>query len=783
MSSSLSEDEFHRMQMQLLELRTTNYELDGQCKKQDRELQSFKEKIESLDKELQKANKAIQKSKKAKEVELLIQENDQLQRKLHSQEEEFRLQNQTLMQELSTVIAANENHEKEIAALKENRPLEDSGKQNDLVELESQIRRLQAENSALQKKCSADSENKGDGDDERDGTGNSLDVNELSLSLATEKEEKKLLQEQLTSIEKTLKEKIKNLEDDVEKSGDKLKKKQESYLQLHAEKESVFTELSKKSEELQAARERDQKYYTDQISKVQQELEKSKKSLQEFEAEANKQRTQSEQTIASLQQQVSAANIVESQHVKEQTDRLQQQLQQLQAQVLSLTQTRDDLTVQLQASKTAQQETSDQLLAVQKERDKSIEDWQEVNKVAEKRKTMLDELANTYQRDNAGYQEKLRALQEENDAHVQAIREAAEGEKTRNMELDKIKRELEEVKKDKQSLEEARSWLERRLTETEESLQNHISETEKQIKQLKSEHEEMVESLTTEHAQKIESTSNEHKAKIQEHCDKEESLRQELEASQGEVSKLKQEIKDGSEEKKLHEKKGQTMLKDLKRQLVSERRRAEKLQDRLQEVLSETRNNKSVEDLLASNDGNESLDRSSLSSWSAANSTVRDNSILSSPQSPDKSLGADSIELDQEHSELLARITDIQQEKWNLEEKVRHLETSNAAMAEDLIQKSQIIQHYVMEQRRETKQPVQEDKLTLKKVIDLVNKHEDQNLKEMNRKLQNMLEETLTKNMHLQENLEMMSQEIVRLSKLQPDSRSSDQSGAGATGS
>ena len=59
---------------------------------------------------------------------------------------------------LKQVIAANENHEKEIAALKENRPLEDSGKQNDLVELESQIRRLQAENSALQKKCSGQSE-------------------------------------------------------------------------------------------------------------------------------------------------------------------------------------------------------------------------------------------------------------------------------------------------------------------------------------------------------------------------------------------------------------------------------------------------------------------------------------------------------------------------------------------------------------------------------------------------------------------------------------------------
>ena len=37
-------------------------------------------------------------------MELLIQENDALQRKLQSQEDEFRLQNETLMQELSHVI-------------------------------------------------------------------------------------------------------------------------------------------------------------------------------------------------------------------------------------------------------------------------------------------------------------------------------------------------------------------------------------------------------------------------------------------------------------------------------------------------------------------------------------------------------------------------------------------------------------------------------------------------------------------------------------------------------
>ncbi|KAF3861013.1 hypothetical protein F7725_001268 [Dissostichus mawsoni] len=45
----------------------------------------------------------------------------------------------------------------------------------------------------------------------------------------------------------------------------------------------------------------------------------------------------------------------------------------------------------------------------------------------------------------------------------------------------------------------------------------------------------------------------------------------------------------------------------------------------------------------------------------------------------------------------------------------------------------------------------------------------DENLREMNKKLQNMLEEQLTKNMHLQKDLELLSQELVRLSKENAD--------------
>ena len=53
----------------------------------------------------------------------------------------------------------------------------------------------------------------------------------------------------------------------------------------------------------------------------------------------------------------------------------------------------------------------------------------------------------------------------------------------------------------------------------------------------------------------------------------------------------------------------------------------------------------------------------------------------------------------------------------------------------------------------------------LKKVMDLLVHPDAETRKEM-QKMQNILEETLTKNMHLQKDLENLSQEVVRLSKM-----------------
>ena len=62
-------------------------------------------KLDSLEKEYQKAQRALDKSRKAKDVEMLFAENDALQNKLISQEEQFREQNQALLQELANVCS------------------------------------------------------------------------------------------------------------------------------------------------------------------------------------------------------------------------------------------------------------------------------------------------------------------------------------------------------------------------------------------------------------------------------------------------------------------------------------------------------------------------------------------------------------------------------------------------------------------------------------------------------------------------------------------------------
>nr|KAF6492177.1 GRIP1 associated protein 1 [Molossus molossus] len=59
MAQALSEEEFQRMQAQLLELRTNNYQLSDELRKNGVELTSLRQKVAYLDKEFNKAQKVV----------------------------------------------------------------------------------------------------------------------------------------------------------------------------------------------------------------------------------------------------------------------------------------------------------------------------------------------------------------------------------------------------------------------------------------------------------------------------------------------------------------------------------------------------------------------------------------------------------------------------------------------------------------------------------------------------------------------------------------------------
>ena len=112
-----------------------------------------------LQQELARAQKTIEKSKKISEVQRVLQDNESLQRKLISQEEEFRLQNQTLMTELNLVVSQNDKLELQLAECKQESERkshnnveeeeEDEGKEGaageKIAELEREVDRLRKE--------------------------------------------------------------------------------------------------------------------------------------------------------------------------------------------------------------------------------------------------------------------------------------------------------------------------------------------------------------------------------------------------------------------------------------------------------------------------------------------------------------------------------------------------------------------------------------------------------------------------------------------------------------
>ncbi|KAM3847266.1 GRIP1-associated protein 1 isoform 4-T5 [Vipera latastei] len=854
MAQALSEEEFERMQAQLLELRTQNYQLSDELRKNTAELNGLRQRVAYLDKEFAKAQKALNKSKKAQEVDALLSENEMLQGKLHSQEDDFRLQNSTLMQELSKLCSQLEQLEKDNQILQEGKTAVAGEGSFPASSVDGELLRLQAENSALQKNMAAlqeryekevarQAENrgggKGDGSldscptvpettseqpalDGSDGSGaiSQQFLSEVELKLQTEREEKILLKEQLQNLEASKTAETSRLQQELSKLVEKLKKKQESFVRLQTEKEALYNDSRTKIEEIQQRKEEELKSLQVRNQKLQQELQTTNQGFLELKDQLQSCQKENELALQNLQDQIQTSKTQEMNLMREQVAALGDELQQRQNEKEVLAAQWDDLNTQLQESLRGNARLMEQVQELGQEKERLLQELDEVRKccacafqTAEKRKAMLDEMAIETQQEKgrhkeelsnlrlqhekellavrARYERELRELHEHKKRQEDELRGQLKEEKARSQELESMQQTVEELRLQIQSMDGTKGWFERRLKEAEESIEKHQQEHMEALRICKEQHaadlqlkDQEVEA-TKEKLREIEKARNEH---------------------MDTVNRLKQEVKDTVDGQRILEKKGSAALKDLKRQLHLERKRADKLQERLQEILTNSKSRTGIEDLvladISSPSRTQTGDSSSISSFSyreimkEGSGAGSNKSTTGSPQSQSQPPRPADLS-DEEISELFQRLAEVQQEKWLLEEKVKHLEVSSASMAEDLCRKSAIIETYVMDSRIGENCSLQEgasleatrnlrlkekggvdaeskdvsgahgqvDRSSLSSVLRDLVKPGDENLREMNKKLQNMLEEQLTKNMHLQKDLEVLSQEIVRLSK------------------
>ncbi|KAK9514693.1 hypothetical protein VZT92_025389 [Zoarces viviparus] len=862
MSQALSEEEFHRMQAQLLELRTQNYQLSDDVRKNSSELNVLRQKNVVLEKDFIKAQKALNKSKKAQEVEALLGENEMLQSKLHSQEEDFRLQNSTLMTELSKLCTQIEQLEQENQGLKEGGGASSSNSASSPVD--GELLRLQAENSALQKKMkvlqerydksnqSVTTETGGsagangvsdvtgrgaepaaEGANERlEQTEAQLELSgkqlhEMEMKLNTEQEEKRLLRERVHTLEASKQAEITKLQEEITKLSDRLKKKQESFQRLQGEKEALYNDSRTKIDEINQRKEEELKATNIRIHKLQSDVVAANQTTAELREQLQSKEKEHELALHTLKDQVANQSAISQEQVdnilqendalrtnlaaleqiqtvktqemnllREQQEALTLELQQRRAEQENMLAQRDDLDSQLQESSFANRKLLEQLTEEGQEKEKLLRDLEEAKKTAEKRKTMLDDLAMQLNQEKsdqkealsdlklqhekevlgvrARYEKELRGLHEEKNRSEEEIRQQLREEKARTKELEGLQQRLEELQAQVQSMEGTKGWFERRLKEAEEKIEKNSLE-----------HQEEIERLKREHTLQIEEKQRETEGVKQQLVE----VEKQKDGHNDSIEKLKQEIKDTVDGQRILEKKGSAALKDLKRQLQLERKRGDKLQERLQEILTNSKTRTGLEELVLSEINSPSRTQQTGDSSSVSSFSYRDMIKEAQPTNQNKSGGGSPqsqrpAELsDDEVGELFQRLAEVQQEKWMLEEKVKHLEVSCSSMAEDICRKSSIIETYVMDSRIDVSGSAvgghggsQGERGGLGSVLRDLVKPGDENLREMNKKLQNMLEEQLTKNMHLQKDLEVLSQELVRLSK-------ESSSGGGATGS
>jgi len=801
MSSQLSDLDFQRLQENLLELKTRNYTLEDQGRKQRSALGDATARVTVLQQELTKAKKVIDKSKKITEVQKILNDNDNLQRKLMSQEDDFRLQNQTLLTELTILVTANEKLEKEASKINspdtESKNKDQLGYLNQVADLKDKLKIYEEEEEKSNRKVTdleeelselrkheldqiTDEFSMGDSNitdkQLKDLEKKVSDIEDLKIEIEGEKLEKKLAKqhnEELKNQVNKIKTENQLLKEEVASLEDKIKKKQTTLKDVQSEKEKLMETHELKTEEINQKHLEQVKNISDQNQRLQTQINNSQASLSEVKENFLRE-------TCSLNEQIKTLEDTCKKFSEEDFKELDAKNMCLKNEVEKVEIKKERISINLEKLKLDFEKLSIDYTIYKSEAEKKTklndtlsEELETLKKVSEKRKLLIDEMAieiqqkiDEQQQSTSQYNLSINQMSEQKSQEILHLELQIQGLQDKINDLEVWPQKYQDMLEKVENLTDEKKELEQELNDKcKQSLEDNQKNT-KTVIDLKNSFSIENDKLSNEFEKKTKDFDLQLELVNVQKCEFEEN-----------VAKLKQDIKDGLEDRKISEKKGHSLIKDLKRQLQNEKNRNEKLQEKMKECFETSSN-------LSEPSRELEADRTSVSSWSLMSGqndrdTSTPNPLSSSPFTSSNGLVEESAQnLNQENEALLARLAKLQEEKWSLEERLTMLEQSGAGMADEIVAKTKLIQKYCMEAggRRGSAIPNRSlpttpsgDKMRnfvdkLDKFVHLDSQKEAHTQEVSN--MQKMLEETLTKNMHLQQDLDNMSQELVRLSKL-----------------
>ncbi|CAG0883181.1 unnamed protein product [Darwinula stevensoni] len=599
-------------------------------------LQALRKQVDLTHAELSRAQKTIQRSKKIKDVETLTEENYLLQEKLHSLEEDFRAQNDALLQELSKIVKANEELEKQVK--KEDgvemklgsHHVEDKKVDQILQQVDLHLKRFEEnldDGIHEQEESSIPKEEEGH-------TGRVPgDVHQLSALVVQLKQSMRERQEMEGDIGafRLAAEQAEHHRTELE---GRLRRKQEAFLLLQKEKDYFHHESRNRLEE----KEKEIVQLKGMCERLQNQLSSKLATLaeQNRKLEGIKDHEVMEEQVRDLE----AKRLMQESHLQEAEERnasMKKALEEKESQLKS------------------QQAELEQLT---EERDRAILDSKDfqtqvsrLSSLAEKRKQLMDEMAKEMQKMREDAVAERNHLQD-NVHHLEECLRSSQEEKT----------QMERWREDCKTMEELQGEMKTEM----EKMKIKLEDVHKEYDHLVSLHAIEKKRLEEEHLQKISGLTEEYEREIN-------SLKMELEMGSVEreelgerVKELQAQLGDGHEALRIQEKKSSSVMRDLKKQLHAEKKRAEKLQ----EVLAATGS------LPAGTQGPIAEgDARSISSWSLVSGN---GATIPSPTCGDTQDGGISLELgppstttlsEVEQQGLLVRLGKLQQEKSILEER------------------------------------------------------------------------------------------------------------------